>query len=237
MKSDQFSSTHGGRHIKQIASLYTNSFTALNQRDQGRWSLGVPTPIWMKPVSYGAGLAIDMQLVGALPLVTDIEDPYHWLRFRENRKDERQRILNELAEFKVSILRAENQKEAAAKAVASISTACHDLLRVTEEARFGYDWSTVSFRFDVEAGFTGAVRGFEMASEGLPGVGVAPEAAAILGGTIGLLRGGLKITGAPRSIRKLTSTAPFGSIIKLQYRERNLLDEIKPFTSNKFVAG
>lgn len=166
----------GGEMARAMVDAHRTTFSALDIRDQGRWTSSrrsdSPTIVGDKAAEQ-RGLM--MRLFKAIPL-PDGEAPFEEiLNFRAKRRAELQALRASVDQAFLDILGAPDRAFAETAAIDRIDAAVRDLLACSKENRFRQFLSNIDLSFDWraagEAGFRGMQQGLSLADAAVGAVG------------------------------------------------------------------
>ena len=129
---------------------HRHAYQNLTRLNPGQWTLSTEmadASIVILPTTC-KGIAIE--LLRAVPMVTEVDDIDDFLKWREERSPERRRFVDSMNSLAVEIQYSENPLATLHSRLRAIEVVCNDLQKVTEEKGYGFTLGDISLNFNPE---------------------------------------------------------------------------------------
>ena len=197
---------------------HRHAYQNLTRLNPGQWTLSSELAEASVVVQPATCKGIAIELLNAVPIVTEVEDVDDFLKWREQRSVERRRFVETINSLAIEIQYSENPVATLNDRLESIRGVCDDLYRVTSEKGYSVSFSGVRMNFNPQnldrKNFL--ENGAKWST--LPGL-MGLQKLAIAAFAFGSVKSTISVT-RDRGIDFSTpSLSPFAAIPKLQYKK------------------
>jgi hypothetical protein len=210
---DGHSQSHYGQHSGLILESFRQAYAALKAREPGRWTIGTSASAIPNLVAESQTSGLAIKLTNAIPLVSEVSDLESYLRFLEDRRDERRRFMGTLTTLAGDAADSENPARVMEKMIGDISEACSDLARVAVERKLRITFGETEITFTLSPDIARAGSRFFTRAGAAGTFGLPP----IWGGMMGAASSQFSVALGPSVRRFGEYDSPFSIVNKLRY--------------------
>lgn len=132
----------------QFIEAFRSTYMGLDGSQPGRWTLTNSANSVARLILPSELMGIKIELLNAIPIVTDVRDTDGFLKWREVRRDERRRFFDSMTVLSSEIADHDRPDLYLSKKKKEIESVCGDLLRVASESGWRILGSSLSINFD-----------------------------------------------------------------------------------------